>query len=917
MNGKFSTTSSSLFNNNNPEQLPEWMENINYGTKQVEVHDLGIIPKGVFAEKQTVYREEKDGTPRQIEAQFNETKIITDAKIHLAKFLTGKYYKVNSSISNNRVFLAVNIDGIPANFNFTYAVNGGKIEQLATFGILAESEEAEYPFSKAGFDECISDVKSKKIKTSRRIESGKPSIISKEEIIRRYNGKLREATDKINELVKNGDLIGVSSNSFASIYDLEYLFPTMTKEACDSPLPAFEFAPNKEHVAVNQYKSGNVLTIEASQILAQFFNDFVIEANMRDQNELLVKASILNNNGVRKVCDFCFGIENEKVSSLKVAEYNDERMTLEQLLKTMNYDTKIVDHFLKNTAATKKIYRGVVLTSKEIQRKLAKLVQKDIIDNVVENWLDRKLITPINSTTFTTEKSFEELLASVDTKLLTASEIEQIQTYQKSFGDGLDFNRQEIEDTGNRNYNEIEASNEAKLASLNNYVSKEFKSFVISNFVSNNNDYNADLTFVHSGRGTRNTVPITASFNAANVENVIIKLNNTTYPLAVARHLFEKSPILAAYLKDSTENKVVGKTILSEKNIKEKLSQYIPNNEVDNVINDWYNRKLIANIGNGLCTSEHSFEELLDNTEVQLMSESDRHQIALIRKHFGEDQKFDREDVQDNDTRKPSDYVTDDTLLCKANEFLAQHFNMFQPVNFKVQNETINYTVGLFDDSTGLKTNVNFNFGFNGNKVASCNAVIKGEQVSLNNVKKVFAMNEILTKYLQINPGKRTNAPMIITDSKLKNKLAMIANVENNQINDVIDQWEKIGKIERIGSNVFASKYSIEQLLSMSNLKVLSELEISTKYAKANRQQEAFKEYHVQDSDSRKIESSEKLLSPQMIKVRDKMLVLASKALNTKLITSNKFSQIDMLLNQAKTEQDLEITFKELKKYLK
>jgi hypothetical protein len=912
MSSKFSTTSSSLFNNNNPEKLPDWMENLNIEIKETEVHDLGITPRGIFAEKQTVFREEKDGTPRQIEAKFNETKVITDAKIHLAKFLSGKYYKAEPKVLSNQVCVNVNVDGVPASFKFVYAINGGKIEQASTFFIQADSEEAEYPFSKAGFDECLADIRSKKIKTSRRVEAiGKPSIITKEEIVRRYNGKLREATDKINELVKNGDLIGVGSNSFASIYDVEYLFPVMEKEAqMEAPLPAFEFAPNMEHVAANPHKSANVLTIEASKTLSQFFHDFNIESSARDGNELLVKASVLSNTGVRKVCDFCFGIENEKIASLKIAELNDERMTLEQLLAKMSYDTNTLNRYLQNTAATKRIYRGAVLTAKEIHRKLAKLVDRSSIDDIVENWVERSLITPVNSTTYTTESSFEELLASVDTRLLTASEIAEIQAYQKSFGAGLDFDRQDVKDTGTRQYDEIEASADAKLASLNNALSKYFKNFTVSNF----DGETADLLFVNPTTGTRNKISLKADFINISVRNLTATIGDKTTSIDKIAGLFEKSPVLAAYLQDKVGVKVAGPVVLSERVVRETLSQYVASHEIDNVINDWYSRELIASIGNGLYTSEHSFEELLNNTSVQLMSESDRKELAIARKHFGEGQKFEREDVQDSDTRQPGDYVTDDTLLCKANEFLAQHFNKFQPVNFKVENEMVNYSVGLFDEASGLKTSVNFNFGFNGNKVASCHAVINGEKVGLENVKKAFAMNEALNKYLQVNTGKRIDAPMIMTDEKLKNKLAMVVELEN--IDNVISQWEKTGKIERIGSNVFASKHTVEQLLSMSNLKALSENDMRTRFAKASRAQEAFKEFHIQDCDSRAIEAQEKVLSPQMITVKEKIQKVVKTALDKKVITANKFNQLELVLNEAKTENDLELAWKELKKYL-
>ena len=79
-----------------------------------------------------------------------------------------------------------------------------------------------------------------------------------------------------------------------------------------------------------------------------------------------------------------------------------------------------------NNKTAKKIYRGTVLMKKNIQQRLAKIVQADTINKIIDNWIQRKLITPVNSTSYTTEKTFEELLASVNTRLLTTAELEQI-----------------------------------------------------------------------------------------------------------------------------------------------------------------------------------------------------------------------------------------------------------------------------------------------------------------------------------------------------------------------------------------------------------------------------------------------------------------------------------------------------------
>jgi hypothetical protein len=102
----------------------------------------------------------------------------------------------------------------------------------------------------------------------------------------------------------------------------------------------------------------------------------------------------------------------------------------------------------------------------------------------------------------------------------------------------------------------------------------------------------------------------------------------------------------------------------------------------------------------------------------------------------------------------------------------------------------------------------------------------------------------------------------------------------------------------------------------MSNLKASSEKEIETKLAKSRRSQEAFREFHIKDNDFRKLIAPEKTLSPQMIEVKEKIQNIAKTALNKKIITANKYNQLNLVLNESKTELDLESVWKELKKYL-
>lgn len=829
MDGKFSTTSSSLFNNQNKEHIPDWMQNLSdVNIKPKESMNLDIKTKGIFAEKISVNRDESIGTPRELDAALSDTKLITDAKIYLAKFLSGKYYKVQGNIKGNLVKLNVKIDGVPGDFNFDFITESNKIKNNTTFSVINNGDDGEYPFSKAGLEECLADIKANKIKTSRKVEAvGKYSVINKEEIVRRYNGHLRSATDRINELLSEGSIIGVGSNSFASTYDMDHLFPCMEKEAMESPLPAFEFAPNQEHVAANPYRPANVLAIDASKILAKKFKDHKVLNSNRNNNNLIITAKILNKNGTTQVSVFNFDICNEKVTS-----YQED---------TRNSENKLLEAYTNKNATQTRLVQGYMFTRQLVAEKLYKIVNAETVDALIENWAERNLITTINSNSFVTDKSFQDLLASVNTKILSENEISEINELSKKSAE-FEFDRIKQEDTGIRE--NIETPEEIQLHNLRNKVSKYFKNFTITNF----NNESADLTFKNPETGLTDSILLIPDFNGSTVA----MFNGSPYNLDKVASLFSKSEILAAYLQDNKANICESGIVISERNLKTKLAAYVDTNNINNIIDSWYTKGLIRNTGAGTYISDYKLEELLDKSGIEILSAEDRKQIALAKAYFGEGYNMQRQVENDTGVRELDEYINDTTLLATANDFIAQHFSSFKPESFKVNGEQINYNVALFDEMTGLTTNINFNMNFDGNKVIACNANLNGENIDIKNIKKVFASNDILNKYLQTKPGIRVKAPMLMTITQVAAKLAKIAKLSQYEINETIQDWEKTGKIDRINSNLFGSKYTFEQLLSVSNLQALNDNEIKDRLVKSMRNN-IITSSHIKGSDTRKL----------------------------------------------------------------
>ena len=472
---KFSTTSSTLFTNQNKTEIPSWMKNLeDYVQEEKPVQNFGFTDNIAAFQKEKVQRDDRDYNSREMIASYNSDQITIAAKIELAKFLNGKYYTTESKVIGDKVSLKTQITNVAGTFNFPYVKHKGKVSNAQVFTITTEdNKQAEYPFSKAGLEECISDIRLGRIKTAEKAKNYTASMITLGEIVRRYNGDTRQAMDRARELVKAGEIIGVNSNTFATVYNIDELFPqqekTLFKEAKN-----LELVKNIEHTAANEHKSAKKLSLEASKLLSNFFDDFVIKDSHRDEDELLVKANVLLN-GLQKTIDFCFGIKKEHVASLKTCEENNKRFTIEQLLNSIGKTNLLAEYEQKQGQNAKKIYRGIILTSKDIHDKLRKVVAKNTINEIIDNWQERNLIKPINTTTFVTTASFKDLLNEVYVPTLSDEEQERLQKYA-SFISAQEMDRQEIADTGKRE--DIPFTRSIRITAVNNalhFLNKDVK----------------------------------------------------------------------------------------------------------------------------------------------------------------------------------------------------------------------------------------------------------------------------------------------------------------------------------------------------------------------------------------------------------------------------------------------------------
>lgn len=850
--GKFQTTNSVLFNNNNKNSIPDWMininENININKKTI---NLDFEKKGAFASTSNVTRRECIASPRSLELNFNSDKAILDSKVELAKFLRGKYYRVSTEINDNIVSLSTTIDGIQAKFIFKYKIENGKPVQDDTFLI----NDREYPFSTAGFEESLEDLKNGLLeKSSIKIASTKETyVINREEIVRRFNGHIRQATDEINKMLKEGIIVGVGSNSYATYYDPNELFPQQEKEIPNLPQGSFEFVNNTEHVKTNEFKSAKKLSFSAGKLITSFFSDYIINDFKRNDNLLIVNATVLNaNTGIRHNLKFNFDIVNENIKSIKNVVLDNNTFTMEELMTKLNNRNNLVNDYLKTSVASKRIVSGGILTKSEIKKQLMDIVDCDTIDDFIESWIDLNLIKQIGKESYSTEKSFTELLDSVISETLSDDEKNKINLLKKKFGEGLELERIEQKDTGVRESDEIDLSYENKLSIINNELSKKFKQYHIASF---NNDI-VDVIFRNNG--VKHSMKLKPIFNNRKLLKIVAIVKNKELELDNICKSFTVNDLLKNYINNNSTNNFSTTIIASEKNILNRLAQLVVNPE--DIFNQWKNKYLYS-LGGSIYSSEYTFEELLNKTNALLLSEEDKQQLLIAQQHFGN--SFERIDEDDTGIRDLEINSTNETMLYEANNYLSQHFDNYKPKNFKSNDNNAVYAVELFDNQTGLTSIIEFIFNFENNKVLNCSAKINNEIISLNNIKTAFAMNESLSRYLQNNNKKKFNAPMIITKKDLFRRLSSISNLSYDDIEKIVSGWNSQGKINILSNDIIASKNSLERLISESNIKALNDEEIMDKINKSQRDK-LFRitSNHIKNNDTRRPEYT---LSPEQI----------------------------------------------------
>jgi hypothetical protein len=920
---KFNTTNSNLFNNKNKEFVPDWMEKIaDIEIKEKNSLDIDFEKRGSFADQTQVYRTELNAEPRYLD-KYNQNKIMVDAKVSLAKFLTGKKYKVvNSDVNSNNVSLSVEINNVSANFNFPFEVEGNKLKKCATFYI----NDSEYPFSSAGLRDSIEDIKNgtlKKATITRNMDNG--YVINREEIIRRYNGSLRKATDKINELLKDGTIVGVGSNSYGTFYSVDELFPQEEKShSLPEKLAEFHFSPNTEHIAPNEYKSSDYLKIEASKVIKKYFDKFSLGKSHRDDNKLQIKAQIMNNKGITQDVVFDFDIDNEKLVGEPSVHYNNKYMTVEGMLEKINEtQNEVLNRFANNYIFDAKIGGKYILTKKEIENKLFKVAQVTNIDGLVNEWISRGLVQPINSETVATNKTFSELVNLSKLSSISDYELEEINLYERKFGQDILLDTDS--DKLNEHYadlTEVEASREQKIFNINNYISKRIKNYKIASISSKGtNKYKISIDLLNKSTGTRHTIPLEVNLENSKIISCYANIGSNKVELEELLENFAKNKILSLYLQNKKENLNAGPILITEKGIKNKLSKVITASKVQDVLNDWISSGKMTRLDEEHLASDHSFQELLATVDDgNMISIGEMEERGYQERYFGKKIKV-KTDERTNDTgsREVDDVWSEERKVVACSDKISKIFKEYDVLFVDEDDDKFFVSAKVKNPSNGIKLKLRFSFNNAEGKVGDMISVSDySETVSVDKIANLLEKHtsDASNQYRQYNKVNDRSYNVIIGKNNLQDKLKVVATKSN--ISSIVDYFVDKGYLKPIDSRSYASTFTIGELVSVASDKFNIKQAIEEmKLSKKEEHQIQLPEKYELNNDTRELKETTREIDQKLASVKEKLVTYTYKAAKDKKITMSKCGQFLHNLENAKTVQDLEKVSKELKNYYK
>ena len=388
--------------------------------------------------------------------------------------------------------------------------------------------------------------------------------------------------------------------------------------------------------------------------------------------------------------------------------------------------------------------------------------------------------------------------------------------------------------------------------------------------------------------------------------DIMCVVGNKEIPIKNLADRFKTNPVLKQYVADGTPNES-DRIIISKRMIHKYLEDILNEDDIDDFVSEQVsNNNLIPLTGdNRIFASEMSFEDLIRNCNCDV--DKALRKNNLLKKSKVEDKKFDLEDVQDCDTRNAKKILTEADFKVQFNNALPDNIECVEFNDISVSDVYARCTASVFNKTNGLTITANFDMRVH-------DGMINTDSIS--NLDYMFNLSTVNKHYNKFNDVSDHNHKVIISKRVLKEKLEKIANLDN--IDAVIKQWEDTNKITSVSDDKFVSEYSIEDLISSSNIVAYSDDEVQSRYNKSKINTLVVpKEYHVQDSDIKILSNvTDGKTKDHLNDIKNECNSMLDELVAKNMVTSSRVSKIREAINNAEDYTELDDISKNINRYM-
>ena len=812
---KFTQIDNNVLNSSPEVKIPDWINDINF-EKPVE-KQMNISPDYSVINQRHVIANRNDNVAytREIKLSFNDEMLCNYAKTKLSLMLKNKKFIIEAQrVNNKKVELDITFEKNPAKYTFYYHDENGKIQPGKTFTASYNNTINEYPFSVAGLEDSFEDIQNGIKKQSNLVlEPNGYTVMSRYEIVKRFNNSIQKASEAINQNLKEGNIVGVGSNEYASIYNLDLLFPDLRKPLEKEASHTADFVENTISTDINEKKTAQRLSLEASIHNQDFTVEEIIKSKRNDTN--LVVTAKISNHGIIHTPTFNYKIENEKVIPYAV-KLNNKIYKYDDFIKQIKRASKCISEKTSETSNQNHSYIG---TYRNLYAKLENIVSKPVAKKLVQYWLSQNMIQSHDSEKYASTMSLNNLLDKTDdVSYLTDDEVSELIKSKSKFGSNMKFYQMLVKDNDTRS--NLLAN---KLASKNEAIKNLVKSYDEHPIITD--DY---VTFNYNGK------QIIGKYQN---DDITCFIKNKKIAL---KDLKSNSKLLQAFLQDNKESNG-HKIIITTAMFHNKLKDYIKEHEINTVIAYLEDKNKLQKIDEHTYVSENDFDELIKDINIspdESIKQANLEKANRLRK------AFELYHLEDNDTRNIELLDKHSEVLAGINHFLGKYFD-----NYKIQYLT-SKDINVKFNNKSFYTSLDYQDG----KIVSASCKIGKHLIPITQVHEAFKQNELLKQYLSDHKANDCYN-IVITAKSIHNQLGDYLSEDN--INQTISNLINQNYLVEIGTDKYVSKYTFDELLNKVDI-VPDKFLKAERLKKANRLHEAFEFYHLEDNDTRNIELLDK-----------------------------------------------------------